>query len=141
MDLFTVGFKQSLNARSRAILMQKLDRSGTASRFEICHFFLYCFLSSTLILHFLPFSITGTLGNPAVNSPGLALPTAPILGAAATGSSLVAPVTALAGLTAAALSVPAITVPSVDIVGVPSECLLLKNMFDPNSEVVMKNHT
>uniref|UniRef100_A0A5B6ZBK4 RRM domain-containing protein n=2 Tax=Davidia involucrata TaxID=16924 RepID=A0A5B6ZBK4_DAVIN len=106
----------SLNARSRALLMQKLDRSGTGS------------------------SITGSLGTPVVNSPGLVLPTTPILGAAPAVSPLVAPlvqpsVPALAGLPAAGLSVPAVTVPSVDTIGVPSECLLLKNMFDPKSEM------
>ncbi|KAM7470941.1 hypothetical protein LguiA_009124 [Lonicera macranthoides] len=69
----------SLNARSRALLMQKLDRSGTTS------------------------SLT---------------------------------VNALAGLTGVSgLSVPAINVPSVDIVGVPSECLLLNNMFDSQIEM------
>ncbi|KAA8535974.1 hypothetical protein F0562_028452 [Nyssa sinensis] len=105
----------SLNARSRALLMQKLDRSGTAS------------------------SITGSLVNPVVSSPGLTLPTAPILGAASAVSPLVAPlvqpsVPALVGLPGAGLSIPSITVPSIDTVGVPSECLLLKNMFDPKLE-------
>ncbi|KAL6525968.1 hypothetical protein OROHE_015492 [Orobanche hederae] len=77
----------SLNAHSRALLMQKLDRSGTAS------------------------SITGSA--------------VPFLGQT--------PVPLLPGLAAAALSMPALTIPS-DSVGVPSECLLLKNMFDPNAE-------
>ena len=39
----------------------------------------------------------------------------------------------LPGLTP--FSMPALTVPPVDTIGTPSECLLLKNMFDPNSEV------
>ncbi|KAL2459981.1 Splicing factor [Abeliophyllum distichum] len=105
----------SLNAHSRALLMQKLDRTGTAS------------------------SIAGSLGTPIVNNPGLSLPTAPVLGAAPVVSSLIAslgqaPVPALAGLAAASLSVPAAAVPSIDTIGVPSECLLLKNMFDPKLE-------
>ncbi|KAL6214076.1 hypothetical protein ACLB2K_013514 [Fragaria x ananassa] len=91
----------SLNARSRAILMQKLDRSGSGSSL-------------------------------AVNSTGL--PVAPILGAAPGISSLVAPmasVPGLAGLGVLGLQIPTATVPSVDTTGVPSECLLLTNMFDP----------
>ncbi|KAK9944191.1 hypothetical protein M0R45_009769 [Rubus argutus] len=97
----------SLNARSRAILMQKLDRSGSASSL-------------------------------AVNSTGVslpvALPAAPILGAAPGVSSLVGPmasVPGLSGLGVPGLQIPTATVPSVDTIGVPSECLLLTNMFDP----------
>ena len=75
-----------------------------------------------------------------VNSPGLPLSTAPILGAAPVVSPLVAPlvqapVSGLAGLPGAGLQVPAVTVPSIDTIGVPSECLMLKNMFDPEAEV------
>lgn len=83
-------------------------------------------------------SITGSLGTAAVNSAGLALPTAPILGAAPVVSPLaaiVAPNPALAGLGGAGIQVPAVTVPSIDTIGAPSECLQLKNMFDPASEV------
>lgn len=68
----------------------------------------------------------------AVNSTGL--PVAPILGAAPGISSLVAPmasVPGLAGLGVLGLQIPTATVPSVDTTGVPSECLLLTNMFDP----------
>ncbi|KAM1031318.1 hypothetical protein FF1_035075 [Malus domestica] len=103
----------SLNARSRAMLMQKLDRSGTAP------------------------SIAGTLGTPAVNSAGVSLPMAPILGAAPVVSSLVPPIASIpgfAGLGVAGLQIPTATLPSVDTIGVPSECLLLKNMFDPTAE-------
>ncbi|KAJ7967135.1 RNA-binding protein 39 [Quillaja saponaria] len=103
----------SLNACSRAVLMQKLDRSGTAS------------------------SITGSLGIPAANSTGLHVPAGPILGAAPVVSPL-ASVPALAALPGGGLQLPtaaaAATVPSIDTIGVPSECLLLKNMFDPNDE-------
>lgn len=45
-----------------------------------------------------------------------------------------APIPAL-GLGGGGLQVPAVTVPSIDTIGVPSECLLLKNMFDPSAEV------
>lgn len=105
----------ALNACSRALLMQKLDRSGSTS------------------------SVAGSLGNPVVNNPGLALPTGPILGAAPSVPPIVNPlvqasVPALSGLPGGGLSIPPITVPSVDILGVPSECLLLKNMFDPKLE-------
>ncbi|KAE8008798.1 hypothetical protein FH972_005274 [Carpinus fangiana] len=102
----------SLNARSRALLMQKLDRSGTAS------------------------SISGSVGTTAVNNTGLPLPPAPILGAAPLVPPVVAPVTsfpALAGL-GGGLQVPTVAVPTIDTIGVPSECLLLKDMFDPNVE-------
>ncbi|KAL6270857.1 hypothetical protein ACE6H2_027768 [Prunus campanulata] len=107
----------SLNARSRAILMQKLDRSGSGS------------------------GIAGPLGSPAVNSTSvslpMALPTAPLLGAAPVVSPLVPPITAvpgIAGLGVAGLQIPTATLPSIDTIGVPSECLLLKNMFDPAVE-------
>ncbi|ONH92305.1 hypothetical protein PRUPE_8G167800 [Prunus persica] len=107
----------SLNARSRAILMQKLDRSGSGS------------------------GIAGPLGTPAVNSTGvslpMALPTAPLLGAAPVVSPLVPPITAvpgIAGLGVGGLQIPTAILPSIDTIGVPSECLLLKNMFDPAVE-------
>lgn len=74
----------------------------------------------------------------AVNSTGVslpvALPAAPILGAAPGVSSLVGPmasVPGLSGLGVPGLQIPTATVPSVDTIGVPSECLLLTNMFDP----------
>ncbi|KAI3446277.1 hypothetical protein Pfo_002942 [Paulownia fortunei] len=83
------GSGLSLNAHSRALLMQKLDRSGTAS------------------------SITGSSAAPVPGQTSVPV---------------------LPGLAAAGLSIPALSGPSIDTVGVPSECLLLKNMFDPNSE-------
>ncbi|XP_024989741.1 RNA-binding protein 39-like isoform X2 [Cynara cardunculus var. scolymus] len=89
----------SLNARSRALLMQKLDRSGTTT------------------------SVVGSL------------PTAPILGGVPGVVPLQqAPFSALSTIPGAALSVPPVTIPSAESVGVPSECLLLKNMFDPELE-------
>ncbi|CAN1307716.1 RNA-binding protein 39 [Linum perenne] len=81
----------ALNARSRAMLMQKLDRTGTASSM--------------------------TLPGPPAGLP-------PAVG------SLLPP-----GLPGSGLQLPVATLPSLDNVGVPSECLLLKNMFDPQSEM------
>ncbi|GFP89062.1 RNA-binding protein 39 [Phtheirospermum japonicum] len=78
-----------LNAHSRALLMQKLDRTGTASSINVAS-------------------------------------AVPILGQT--------PIPVLPGLTAGGLSMPALAAPPIDTVGVPSECLLLKNMFDPNDE-------
>ncbi|WZZ02960.1 hypothetical protein YC2023_088881 [Brassica napus] len=93
------GAGLSLNAQSRAALMMKLDRSGTASS-------------------------TGLTAVPSM------------LGATSTVSPLVAPLVqggfpAVAGLAGLGVNVPAV----VDPVGVPSEFLLLKNMFDPSTEV------
>ncbi|KAI5592449.1 hypothetical protein BDE02_04G151900 [Populus trichocarpa] len=98
----------ALNARSRALLMQKLDRTGTAS------------------------SIAGSLGTPT-------LPTAPILGATPVVSPAVAPllsgsVPAIPGLPVPGLQLPATAIPTMDTIGVPSDCLFLKNMFDPKTE-------
>lgn len=101
----------SLNARSRAMLMVKLDRSGTAT------------------------SIAGTLGSPALSSSGILPVGAPTIGVAPVVPSLVAPlIPGIPGLPGTGLSIPAVSVPSVDTIGVPSECLLLKNMFDPKLE-------
>ncbi|RDX94589.1 RNA-binding protein 39, partial [Mucuna pruriens] len=97
----------SLNACSRALLMQKLDRSGTAS------------------------SMVGSLGSSVVNSTGLNLPATGNIPAAA---SLVSPVPAVAGLASGSLQIPTAAIPSIDTIGVPSECLMLKNMFDPKDE-------
>lgn len=83
-------------------------------------------------------SIAGSVGTPAVNSTDLTLPTAPILGAAPVVSPVVAPLASmppLAGL-GLGLQVPTASMPIADTIGVPSECLLLKNMFDPKIEVV-----
>jgi RNA-binding protein 39 len=80
----------------------------------------------------------GLLGNSAINNTGLNLqatgniPAAALLGAAPVGS-LSIPV--LGGLPSGGLQIPMPTSPSIDTIGVPSECLLLKNMFDPENEV------
>ncbi|KAG8368067.1 hypothetical protein BUALT_Bualt15G0006800 [Buddleja alternifolia] len=79
----------SLNAQSRALLMQKLDRTGTAS------------------------SISGSSAAPVLGQPSFPV---------------------LTGLTTAGLAVPSFAAPSIDPIGAPTECLLLKNMFDPNAE-------
>ncbi|XP_026665841.2 RNA-binding protein 39-like isoform X3 [Phoenix dactylifera] len=101
----------SLNAHSRAILMQKLDRTGTAT------------------------SVAGALAAPAVNSAAPTLPTASVLGVPQMVTPLLQPtVPALAGLPASGLAVASTTTQPVETVGIPSECLLLKNMFDPNVE-------
>ncbi|XP_039035256.1 RNA-binding protein 39-like isoform X4 [Hibiscus syriacus] len=103
----------SLNSSSRALLMAKLDRSGTAS------------------------SITGSIGMP-INSTGLGATTAPILGAAPLAQSLIPPtlqasIPTISGLPGG-LQIHTNGIPIIDTVGVPSECLLLKNMFDPGLE-------
>ncbi|XP_020211829.1 RNA-binding protein 39 isoform X1 [Cajanus cajan] len=101
----------SLNACSRALLMQKLDRSGSAS------------------------SMVGSLGNSVVNNVGLNLPASGTIPATASvGSPLVSPVAPVAGLAGGSLQIPTATIPSIDTIGVPSECLMLKNMFDPKDE-------
>ncbi|XP_068646809.1 uncharacterized protein [Aristolochia californica] len=103
----------SLNARSRAILMQKLDRSGTAT------------------------SIAGSLGNPVVNGTSLP-PVAPALGVSPAIASL-APILGQAsvpplGVPGSVLSVGSLAAPPVSAVMIPTECLLLTNMFDPKIE-------
>ncbi|XP_023635812.1 RNA-binding protein 39 [Capsella rubella] len=82
----------ALNAQSRALLMQKLDRSGIAA------------------------SIVGPLGIPALNGTALNQP----------GMIPSFPTSVL----------PTIAIPSfvTEHIGEPSECILLKNMFDPATE-------
>ncbi|XP_054777097.1 uncharacterized protein LOC129285423 [Prosopis cineraria] len=105
----------SLNACSRALLMQKLDRSGTGS------------------------GIAGSLGNSVANNIGLKLPATAQVGASSAGSLLVSPIASVpsaVGLPSGSLQIPAAaaTIPTIDTIGVPSGCLLLKNMFDPKDE-------
>lgn len=131
---------QSLNARSRALLMQKLDRSGSATTYAPAKFVLLFLLFYCSLICFLFFSIAGSAVTPAVNSTALPLPTAPLLGAASAVSTLVPPlvqgtVPTHPGQLGTALQVPTASVPIFDTIGVPSECLLLKNMFDPKNEV------
>ncbi|CAM6101661.1 unnamed protein product [Calypogeia fissa] len=109
----------SLNARSRALLMQKLDRSGTASGV----------------------AATGAtpLATPALGLLGAAVPGIPAAVAPLVTNPLLAaqvPLTgmAIAGLTSPGLGAPAIGAAPVEPIGVPSEFLLLKYMFDPKLE-------
>ncbi|XP_031498825.1 uncharacterized protein LOC116263283 isoform X1 [Nymphaea colorata] len=85
----------SLNARSRAMLMQKLDRTGTAT------------------------SIVGSLRTSLLNGTTPVQP--PIL-----------PFQELSALPTSGAS--SVALPAAEPIGLPSECLLLKNMFDPTSE-------
>ncbi|KAL2521383.1 Splicing factor [Forsythia ovata] len=87
----------SLNAQSRALLMQKLDRSGTAS------------------------SVTGPIGVPALN--GLA-----------PQQSINLPMNPSTVLPTPLLPTQLVSM-APEPIGNPSECLLLKNMFDPTSEM------
>ncbi|KAK2665613.1 hypothetical protein Ddye_004187 [Dipteronia dyeriana] len=105
----------SLNARSRALLMQKLDRSGSGT------------------------TIPGSLGTAANNITGIALPLPPVLGAPTPVSSLVPSIVPgsmpiLPGQLGTGLQIPTTTIPTIDAIGIPSECVLLKNMFDPTNE-------
>ncbi|KAL1188532.1 Nucleolin 1 [Cardamine amara subsp. amara] len=94
------GGGMSLNAQSRALLMQKLDRSGTTSSTG---------LTAAASIHGGVSTIT-PLAAPLVSFP------------------------AVAGLAGAGIF-PAVNIPAaLDPIGVPSECLLLKNMFDPSTE-------
>ncbi|EER92836.1 hypothetical protein BDA96_01G534000 [Sorghum bicolor] len=96
----------ALNASSRALLMQKLDRSGITT------------------------SLTGGMGTAGLSTP-VVIPTVSVLGAAPAAAPLLHPtVPGLGSIPGATLP---ITTPSIDLAP-PSECLLLKNMFDPALE-------
>ncbi|KAK7316986.1 hypothetical protein RJT34_00850 [Clitoria ternatea] len=82
----------ALNAQSRALLMQKLDRSGIAA----------------------------SIGLSVVNGPSQQAISMPI------GNPGIIP--------APALPTQIVPTPVAEPVGNPSECLLLKNMFDPSTE-------
>lgn len=125
---------QSLNSSSRALLMAKLDRSGTASRFAsvnpVIDFFI-CYKAYTASAFFIC-SITGS---------GFTSSTTPIIGAAPVVPSLFSPtiqasVPTVSGLPGG-LQLPNNCIPTINTIGIPSECLLLKNMFDPNLEVCL----
>ncbi|XP_066400436.1 uncharacterized protein [Miscanthus floridulus] len=97
----------ALNASSRALLMQKLDRSGITT------------------------SLTGGMGTAGLMSTPVVIPTVSVLGAAPAAAPLLHPtVPGLGSISGATLP---ITTPSIDLAP-PSECLLLKNMFDPALE-------
>ncbi|GAY60259.1 hypothetical protein CUMW_200540 [Citrus unshiu] len=89
----------ALNAQSRALLMQKLDRTGIAT------------------------SIAGSLGvAPAVN------------GSAVNQQAISLPVVGQPAVPVPAVTAPVIPNMAAEFIGSPSECLLLKNMFDPAME-------
>ncbi|GJN09055.1 hypothetical protein PR202_ga27023 [Eleusine coracana subsp. coracana] len=92
----------ALNASSRALLMQKLDRSGSTT------------------------SLTGGMSATGLSTP-VSIPAVSVLGA----SPAVAPV--LRPIVPGLISTPGATLPvtaqSAEV-ALPSECLLLKNMFD-----------
>ncbi|RLN41795.1 hypothetical protein C2845_PM01G03420 [Panicum miliaceum] len=96
----------ALNASSRALLMQKLDRSGITT------------------------SLTGGMGTTGLNTP-VGIPAVSILGAAPAAAPVLRPTVPGLGLIPGA-TLP-ITAPSIELAP-PSECLLLKNMFDPALE-------
>ncbi|KAJ6930281.1 RNA-binding protein 39 [Populus alba x Populus x berolinensis] len=88
----------ALNAQSRALLMQKLDRTGIAT------------------------SIAGSLGVPLLN------------GSASNQQAISLPIIGQTAIGSATLPAPVLSSPAYEPIGQPSECLLLKNMFDPATE-------
>ncbi|CAA3010332.1 RNA-binding protein 39 [Olea europaea subsp. europaea] len=88
----------ALNAQSRTLLMQKLDRSGIAS------------------------SVVGPLGG----VPGLN-------GSATSQAAISLPLNPATVLPTPVLPTPVVSM-APEPIGNPSECLLLKNMFDPTAE-------
>ncbi|KAL2531329.1 Splicing factor [Abeliophyllum distichum] len=87
----------ALNAQSRALLMQKLDRSGIAS------------------------SVVGPVGGPGLN------------GSATSQQSINLPLNPASVLPTPVLPAQVVSM-APEPIGNPSECLLLKNMFDPTNE-------
>lgn len=96
---------QALNASSRAALMMKLDRSGTTT------------------------SLTGGIGATGLNT-SMAVPAASVIGAAPAASPFPQPTIPAVGPVSGASVLPVIT----QSAGMPTEFLLLKNMFDPTME-------
>ncbi|KAJ7563090.1 hypothetical protein O6H91_03G096500 [Diphasiastrum complanatum] len=107
----------ALNARSRALLMQKLDRSGTA-------------IGAIGAVSPNPIAAP-SLGMPGATVPGVIPAVAPLLPTSLIGQ-------ALPGITLGGNHNPGVAAagvaPAPEPIGVPSDCLLLKNMFDPNTE-------
>lgn len=110
----------SLNARSRALLMQKLDRSGSGTSNAAAP---------------LPAATTPALG---LLGTAVAPAVTPLVRPPFFVQNPLALAGATAGLGAAAVGSPGIVVPpmvgAADAIGQPSENLLLKNMFDPSTE-------
>ena len=81
-------------------------------------------------------SLTGGMGTAGLSTP-VVIPTVSVLGAAPAAAPLLHPtVPGLGSIPGATLP---ITTPSIDLAP-PSECLLLKNMFDPALEVRISLH-
>ncbi|CAA7399687.1 unnamed protein product [Spirodela intermedia] len=100
----------ALNACSRALLMQKLDRSGMTT------------------------SAGSSLIPSGANGVALGAPPTSILGIPSGIASLVQPSLVGLPLPGSGLPVMPAAVQQADPIGVPSECLMLKNMFDPSLE-------
>lgn len=73
--------------------------------------------------------MVGLLGNSVVNNTGLNLQA---MGNIPAVALIPAPGVGMPG---GGLQIPMLTSPTIDTIGTPSECLLLKNMFDPEDEV------
>uniref|UniRef100_A0A0E0K8X0 RRM domain-containing protein n=1 Tax=Oryza punctata TaxID=4537 RepID=A0A0E0K8X0_ORYPU len=95
----------ALNASSRALLMQKLDRSGVTT------------------------SLTAGIAGTGLNTSG-GLPPVSVLGAPPITASVLPTVPGLGSVPGVSLP---ITTQAIETAP-PSECLLLKNMFDPSVE-------
>uniref|UniRef100_A0A0D9Z274 RRM domain-containing protein n=1 Tax=Oryza glumipatula TaxID=40148 RepID=A0A0D9Z274_9ORYZ len=95
----------ALNASSRALLMQKLDRSGVTT------------------------SLTAGIAGTGLNT-SAGLPPASVLGAPPVAASVLPTVPGLGSVPGVSLP---ITTQAIETAP-PSECLLLKNMFDPSVE-------
>lgn len=105
--------------------MQKLDRTGIATRFVYVSF-MFIFSNSHVFHKFkLSYfcSIAGSLGVSMVN------------GSAANQQAVSLPVIGQSAVPIPAVTTPVIPAPVSEFIGYPSECLLLKNMFDPATEV------
>ncbi|KAI0493980.1 hypothetical protein KFK09_024110 [Dendrobium nobile] len=88
---------------------------------------------SYLLLVIFSFLVSSALVTP-VSTPLLPVPPASVLGAPPLNPLIQSAIPGLAGLPTAALAF-ATTTQTVENIGIPSECLLLKNMFDPNVEL------
>ncbi|CAA6663240.1 unnamed protein product [Spirodela intermedia] len=128
----------ALNACSRALLMQKLDRSGMTTRLLFSRdliflaFFKFQRIScSSCSLGPCPRSFAHPIGCQWV---ALGAPPTSILGIPSGIASLVQPSLVGLPLPGSGLPVMPAAVQQADPIGVPSECLMLKNMFDPSLE-------
>uniref|UniRef100_A0A0E0CVB9 RRM domain-containing protein n=1 Tax=Oryza meridionalis TaxID=40149 RepID=A0A0E0CVB9_9ORYZ len=101
----------ALNASSRALLMQKLDRSGVTT------------------------SLTAGIAGTGLNT-SVGLPPASVLGAPPVAASVLPTVPGLGSVPGVSLP---ITTQAIETAP-PSECLLLKNMFDPSVEMMSKKN-